>query len=163
MENRSANIEEAAPTKDIVSSPGKHVAPTFPIRHVVGYGVGGAAGGAIFAIIQHLGPGFLTEPPLVRWVFLYALLGGVVAGVWRATTRWVVAQFSLSRWGAVTTSGLLAGMFLGAATVLVATLTQGDGDGTLLLRLPWADGLGGFLGGAVGGGLWQLMSPHLCS
>ena len=52
-------------------------------------------------------------------------------------------------------SSLVAGMVLGAATLLVAALKQGAGagGGLLLLGLPWKDGLGGFVGGAVHGAL----------
>jgi hypothetical protein len=112
----------------------------------------------VFALIQHLGPGLLAEPRLVRWVFLYALLGGVAVGVWKEATRWAIDRFSLSRRGAILAAGLVAGMLLGAATLFVATLKQGAGaNGLFLLRLPWTDGLGGFVGGAVGGGLGQYL------
>ena len=88
-------------------------------------------------------------------VFLYALLGGVGVALWREATRWATARFSLSRRGAILVSGLVAGTLLGAATLLVATLKQGAGagGGLLLLGLPWKDGLGGFVGGAVYGAL----------
>jgi hypothetical protein len=126
------------------------------LRQILGYAAGGAVGSGVFALIQHLGPELLGHPALVRWVFLYALLGGVLTGVWQAATQWTAARFSLSRRGAILVSGLVAGTLLGAAALLVAALEQGAGtDGLLLLQLPWADGLGGFLGGAVGGGVWQ--------
>lgn len=151
MNNRNANIEDTAPA----ARPGRHGGPASPLRRVVGYGAGGAVGGGVLALIQFLGPDLLTEPALVRWVFLYTLLGGVAASVWTATTQWATARFSLSRRGAILMAGLVAGTLLGAASLLVATLKQGAGaaDGLLLLELPWKDGLGGFVGGAVGGGL----------
>lgn len=135
------------------------------MRRVVGYSIGGAVGGSVFALFRHLGPTLLQQPVLIRWVFLYTLLGGMVAGIWDIVTRWTVARFSLSRRGAAMASGLSAGILVGGATLLVAALKQGTGaggpllDGTLLLGLPWTDGLGGFLGGAVGGGLWRYLSP----
>ena len=155
MNNRNANIEDTPPAAHL----GRHGAPASPLRRVVGYGVGGAVGGGVLALIQFLGPDLLTEPALVRWVFLYTLLGGVSASVWVAATQWATTRFSLSRWGAVAASGLIAGTLLGAAALLLTALIQGARDGALLLRLPWADGLGGFLAGAVGGGLWQHLSP----
>jgi len=121
----------------------------------MGYGVGGAIGGGVFALVQLLGPRLLPEPPLVRWAFLYVLLGGVSASVWAAATRWATARISLSRREAVAASALLAGTLLGAIALLGATLVRGAGDGPLLLGLPWADGVGGFLAGAVGGALWH--------
>lgn len=151
MENRSANIGNGAPS----ARPGRHVAPVFPIRRAIGYGVGGAVGGGVVALVQLLGPRLLAEPPLVRRAFLYALLGGVSASVWAAATRWATARISLSRREAVAASALLAGTLLGAAALLGATLVRGAGDGPLLLGLPWADGIGGFLAGAVGGALWH--------
>jgi hypothetical protein len=150
------NVNRNPPT-----APEGHAAPASPIRRLVGYGAGGAVGGGVFALIQHLGPGLLAEPRLVRWVFLYALLGGVIVGLWKEATRWATARFSLSRRGAILVSGLVAGTLLGAATLLVATLKQGAGaDGLLLLGLPWKDGLGGFVGGAVGGGLDRYFNPR---
>lgn len=146
MDNGNANGNSEPPFS-------RPVPPTSPLRRVVQYGVAGALGGGVFALIQHLGPGFLTEPALVRWVFLYALLGGLGVSTWKEVTRWAAARVSLSRWGEIATSGLLAGTLLGAAVMLVATLTQGVGDGALLLALPWQDGLGGFVGGVIGGGL----------
>jgi hypothetical protein len=162
MDDRNANIEDTAPTEDTASTTrlGRRVAPAFPTRCLLGYGMAGTVGGGVLAIIQHLGPGFLTEPALVRWVFLYALLGGVGAGVWKGTARWAAARFSLSRWGAVATSGLLAGTLVGAAVLVVATSAQGTGDGALLLGLPWKDGLGGFVGGVAGGGLDMYFNPR---
>ncbi|WP_103029873.1 hypothetical protein [Salinibacter altiplanensis] len=153
MHNRNANGNPETPLR-------KHALLASPIRRVVKCGVAGALGGGVFALIQHLGPGLLSEPSLARWVFLYALLGGVGAGVWKETTRWTTGRFSLSRREAVLVSGLVAGMLLGAATLLVAALKQGAGaDGLLLLRLPWTDGLGGFVGGVVAGGLNKYLKP----
>ncbi len=135
------------------------------MRRVVGYSVGGAIGGVVFALLQHLGPELLRQPALVRWAFLYALLGGIAAGIWEAVTRWATAQFSLSRRGAALASGLAGGLLLGGAALLVAALKQGTGaggpppGGLLLPGLPWTDGLGGFLCGAVGGGLWRYLNP----
>lgn len=148
MDIRNANGNSETPLS-------KHVPSASPIRRAIGYGVAGALGGGIFALIQHLGPGLLTEPRLVRWVFLYALLGGVGVSAWREATRWTTNRFPLSRQGAILVSSLVAGMILGAATLLVATLKQGAGagGGLLLLGLPWTDGLGGFVGGAVYGAL----------
>ena len=152
MVNRNANGNSETPLS-------KHVPSAPPIRRVFRYGVAGALGGGVFALSQHLGPGLLAEPRLVRWVVLYALLGGVGVALWREATRWATARFSLSRRGAILVSGLVAGTLLGAASLLVATLKQGAGaDGLLLLRLPWKDGLGGFVGGFVGGGLWQYLN-----
>ncbi|WP_251964897.1 hypothetical protein [Salinibacter ruber] len=132
-----------------------HVPSASPIRRVVGYGVAGALGGRVFALTQHLGSSFLAEPGLARWVILYALLGGLGVALWREATRWATGRGSLSRRGAVLVSSLVAGMVLGAATLLVAALKQGAGagGGLLLLGLPWKDGLGGFVGGAVYGAL----------
>lgn len=129
-----------------------------PLRQILGYTAGGAVGSAVFALIQHLSPELLEAPALVRWVFLYALLSGVLAGVWEAATQRTTARFSLSHRGTVVVSGLVAGVLLGVAGLLVATLKQGAGtNGLLLLQLPWSDGIGGFLGGAVGGGLWRYL------
>jgi hypothetical protein len=154
MVNRNVNRNPS-------TASGRHAAPSSPIRRVVGHGIGGAVGGGIFALVQHLGPGLLAAPRLVRWVFLYALLGGVGVALWREATRRATARFSLSRRGAILVSGLVAGTLLGAASLLVATLKQGAGaDGLLLLRLPWKDGLGGFVGGAVGGGLDRYFNPR---
>ena len=151
MDNRNANGNTGTPLS-------KQVPPASPIPRAIRYGVAGALGGGVFAIVQHLGPDLLTRPSLVRWVFLYALLGGVGASVWREATRWTTDRFSLSRHGATLASGLLAGTIVGAATLLVATLKQGvGGDGLLLLRLPWKSGLGGFVGGVVGMGLVPLL------
>ncbi len=128
------------------------------LRQILGCAAGGAVGSGVFALIQHLGSELLESPGLVRWVFLYTLLGGVLAGVWEAATQRVTARFSLSCRGTVVVSGLAAGMLLGAAALLVAALKQGAGaDGLLVLQLPWADGLGGFVGGAIGGGLWRYL------
>jgi len=148
MNNQNAKRNSEAPFSTSVS-------PASPVRRVVGYVVAGAVGGGGFALTQHLGPGLLEEPRLVRWVFLYALLGGLGVALWKEATRWATDRFSLSRRGAILGSGLVAGTLLGAATLLVATLKQGAGagGGLLLLGLPWKDGLGGFVGGAVGGGL----------
>jgi len=152
MDTRNANGNSETPLS-------KHVPSAPPIRRVVRYGVAGALGGGVHALIQHLGPGLLAEPRLVRWVVLYALLGGVGVALWKEVTRWATARSSLSRRGVVLVSGLVAGMLLGAATLLVVTLEQGAGaSAPLLLRLPWTDGLGGFVGGAVGGGLWQYLN-----
>ena len=154
MNNRNANGNSETPlSKQVPSAP--------PIRRVFRYSVAGAFGGGVFALSQHLGPGLLAEPRLVRWVFLYALLGGVGVALWREATRWATDWFSLSRRGAILVSGLVAGTLLGAATLLVATLKQGAGagGGLLLLGLPWKDGLGGFVGGAVGGGLDRYFTP----
>jgi hypothetical protein len=155
MNNRNAKRNSEAPFS-------KPVPPASPVRRVVGYGVAGALGGGVFALIQHLGPDLLAEPRLVRWVFLYALLGGLGMSLWKEATRWTTDRFSLSRRGAILGSGLVAGMLLGAATLLVATLKQGAGagGGLLLLGLPWKDGLGGFVGGAVGGGLDRYFNPE---
>jgi hypothetical protein len=155
MDNRNANVEDRIPE----ARPGRLGAPASPLRLAVGYGVGGAVGGGVFALIQHLGPSLLTEPRLVRWVFLYALLGGVGMGLWTGATRWATAWFSLSRREAILVSSAVAGTLVGAATLTVATLKQGAGaNGLLLLGLPWKDGLGGFVGGAVGGGLWRAVT-----
>ena len=95
----------------------------------------------------------------MRWVVLYALLGGVGMGVWTTATRWATARFSLSHREAVLTSSLVAGTLVGTAALLAATLKQGAAaDGLLLLGLPWKDGFGGFVGGAVGGGLWRALT-----
>jgi hypothetical protein len=129
---------------------------TISLRRVVGWGVGGAVGGGVFALIQHLGPGLLREPHLIRWVVLHALLGGVGVALWREATRWATARFALSRHDASLVSGLLAGTLVGAAALFAATLNQGVGnDGLLLLQLPWKDGVGGFVGGAIAGGGWR--------
>ena len=154
MNNRNAKRNSESPFS-------KPVPPASPVRRVVGYGVAGALGGGVFALIQHLGPGLLAEPRLVRWVFLYALLGGLGVALWKEATRWATDRFSLSRRGAILVSGLVAGTLLGTATLLVATLKQdaGAGGGLLLLGLPWKDGLGGFVGGAVGGGLDRYFNP----
>jgi hypothetical protein len=118
--------------------------------------VAGALGGGVFALVQYLDPSLLTEPALLRWVFLYALLGGVGMALWTASTQWATARFSLSRREAVLVCGVVAGTLVGAAALLVATLKPGTGaDGLLLLGLPWKDGLGGFVGGAVLGAGWQ--------
>lgn len=156
MEARNLNTDDRDPETD----PDRHAASASPVRRVIVNGVGGAVGGGVFALIQYLVPGLFAEPRLVRWVFLYALLGGVLTGVWQAATQWAAARFLLSRRRTVVVSALVAGMLLGVAGLLVATIRQGAGtDGLLLLRLPWADGLGGLVGGAVGGGLWQYLSP----
>lgn len=156
MENRNANTDR----RDAATRPDRHAALSAPVRRLIGYGVGGAVGGGGFAIIQHLGPDLLTNPTLVRWVFLYTLLGGVITGVWQVATQWAATWFSLSRRGSILTSGLVAGTLLAAAALVVAVLKQGAGAGApLLLRLPWTDGLGGFVGGAIGGGLWQSLRP----
>ncbi len=119
-------------------------------------GVGGAVGGGVFALLQHLGPGLLREPHLIRWVVLHALLGGVGVALWNEATRWATARFALSRRDAGLISGLLAGTLVGAAALFVATLNQGvESDGLLLLQLPWKDGVGGFVGGAMAGGGWR--------
>jgi len=154
MDNRNANGN----SEPSLRTP---VPPASPVRRVAGYGVAGALGGGIFALIQHLGPGLLAEPRLVRWVFLYALLGGLGMALWREAMRWATGRFSLSRRGAILVSSLVAGMILGAATLLVATLKQGAGagGGLLLLGLPWEDGLGGGVGGAVCGGLDRYFNP----
>ena len=139
MDNRNASGKSEPPL-------GKPVPPASPVRRVARYGVAGALGGGVFALIQHR---------LVRWVFLYALLGGLGVALWKEATRWAADRFSLSRRGAILVSSLVAGMVLGAATLLVATLNQGAGagGGLLLLGLPWKDGLGGVVGGAVYGAL----------
>ena len=139
MDNRNASGKSEPPL-------GKPVPPASPVRRVARYGVAGALGGGVFALIQHR---------LVRWVFLYALLGGLGVALWKEATRWAADRFSLSRRGAILVSSLVAGMVLGAATLLVATLKQGAGagGGLLLLGLPWKDGLGGVVGGAVYGAL----------
>ena len=158
MDNR--NVNSNPPT-----APGSHGASVPPIRRFIRYGVSGAVGGGVFALIQHLDPSFLTEPRLVRWVFLYALLGSVAVVAWREATRFVAVRFSLSRRGTVVASGVSAGVLVGGAALLVATLKQGAGgggpllDGTFPLGLPWTDGLGGFVGGVVGGGLWRFLTP----
>ena len=148
MDNRNASGNSEPPLS-------KPVPPASPVRRVARYGVAGALGGGVFALIQHLGPSFLAEPRLVRWVFLYALLGGLGVVLWKEATRWAADRFSLSRRGAILVSSLVAGTLLGAATLLVATLKQGAGagGGLLLLGLPWKDGLGGVVGGAVYGAL----------
>jgi hypothetical protein len=152
MNDRNANPEDTVS----IARPGDSGAS--PLRRFIQSGVAGALGGGVFALVQHLGPSLLTEPRLVRWIVLYALLGGVGMGLWRAATRWATARFSLTRREAVLTSSVVAGTLVGAAALLVATLKQGTGaDGLLLLGLPWKDGLGGFVGGAVGGGLWQFL------
>ena len=154
MDDRSTGENSETPL-------GPHVPSASPIRRVVGYGVAGALGGGVFALTQHLGPSFLSEPGLARWVVLYALLGGLGMALWREATRWATGQFSLSRRGAILVSSLVAGMILGAATLLVATLRQGAGagGGLFLLALPWTDGLGGVVGGAVYGGLDRYFNP----
>jgi hypothetical protein len=154
MDNRDAKRNSESPFS-------KSVPPASPARRVVGYGVAGALGGGVFALIQHLGPGLLTEPRLVRWVFLYALLGGLGMALWKEATRWTTDWFSLSRRGSILVSSLVAGMVLGVATLLVAMLKQGAGagGGLILLELPWKDGLGGFVGGAVYGGLDRYFNP----
>jgi hypothetical protein len=96
------------------------------------------------------------KPRVIRWVVLYALLGGVGGTLWREATRWATARFSLSRRDAGLVSGLVAGTLAGAAALFVAALNQGvGGDGLLLLRLPWNAGVGGFVGGAIAGGGWR--------
>jgi len=151
MDTRNANGNPEAPFS-------KHVRSASPIRRVVRYGVAGALGGGVFALIQHLGPGLLVKPSLVRWVFLYALLGGVIVSIWKEATRWTTDRFSLSRRGSAVVSGLVTGTLVGGAALLVATLKQDIGTGELLLlRLPWTDGLGGFVGGAVAGGADPLL------
>ena len=128
------------------------------LRRILTYGVGGAVGGGVFALIQHLGPGLLREPHLLRWFVLHALLGGVGVALWREATRWAAARFALGRRNAGLVSGLVAGTLVGAAALFVATLNQGVGsDGLLLLQLPWKDGVGGFVGGAIAGGGWQYL------
>ena len=148
MNNQNAKRNSEAPFS-------KPVPPASPVRRVARYGVAGALGGGVFALTQHLGPSFLSEPGLARWVVLYALLGGLGVALWREATRWATDWFSLSRRGAILVSGLVAGTLLGAASLLVATLKQGAGagGGLLLLGLPWKDGLGGFVVGAVYGAL----------
>jgi hypothetical protein len=152
MNNRNANLEDPVST----ARPGGRGASL--LRRVIRAGVAGALGGGVFALIQHLGPSLLVEPRLVRWVFLYALLGGVGMGLWAEGTRWATGRFSLSRREAVLVSGVVAGTLVGSAALLVATLKQGAGtDGLLLLRLPWKHGVGGFVGGAVVGALWRAL------
>jgi hypothetical protein len=132
---------------------------TSSFRRVIQSGVAGALGGGAFALVQHLDPSLLTEPALLRWVFLYALLGGVGMALWTATTRWATARFSLSHREAVLTSSLVAGTLVGTAALLAATLKQGaEPNGLLLLGLPWKNGVGGFVGGAIGGGLWRALT-----
>ncbi len=63
MDNRNAQRN----SETLLSKP---VPPPSPVRRVFGYGVAGALGGGVFALIQHLGPSFLAETSLVRWVFL---------------------------------------------------------------------------------------------
>jgi hypothetical protein len=80
-------------------------------------------------------------------------------GLWTEAMRWATAWFSLSRREAVLVSGVVAGVLVGGAALLVATLKQGaEANGLLLLGLPWKDGVGGFVGGAVGGGLWRAVT-----
>ncbi|WP_263788084.1 hypothetical protein [Salinibacter grassmerensis] len=163
MDNRNVNNEDTAPTDMAsVTRPAEHVASAPPTRQVLRAVLGGVLGGGVFAIIQHLSPGFLTDPALVRWVFLHAVLGGAMVSAWQATTWWAAARFSLSRHGVALVSSLTAGVLVGTAALLVATLKQGTGaGGLLLLQLPWKDALGGFVGGVVGGGMWKLLSPDL--
>lgn len=126
-------------------------------RRIVGHVVAGAAGGSVFAFVEHLGPELLGRSVL-RWVFLYALLGGVAAGVWNAATGWLATGLSLSRREAVIASGLVAGFLLGGAALLVGTLNLTmEANAHLLIQLPWKEGLGGFAAGAVGGGLWRFL------
>ena len=153
MNNRSPNLEDSLPPARPVGC------GAFPLRRVIRAGVAGALGGGVFALVQHLGPSLLTEPRLVRWIVLYALLGGVGMGLWTEAMRWATAWFSLSRREAVLVSGVVAGVLVGGAALLVATLKQGaEANGLLLLGLPWKDGVGGFVGGAVGGGLWRAVT-----
>lgn len=150
MNDRNVNPE------DTVSIARPSDSGAYPLRRVLRAGVAGALGGGVFGLIQHLSPSLLVELRLVRWVFLYALLGGVGMGVWTEATRWAIARFSLSRREAVLISSIVAGTLVGAAALLVATLKQGTGDdGLLLLGLPWKDGLGGFVGGVILGAGWQ--------
>lgn len=116
-------------------------------------------GGAVLALVQHVGLGHVVDPALLRWAFLYALVGGVLAGIWDVLSRQVVVRLRLSRWEAALASGLAAGVLFFGATLLVAALGKDGGTGArLLLGLPWADGLQAFLGGTIGGGVvrWML-------
>lgn len=151
MNNRNANLEDPA------STPCSRERGSSSLRRVLRSGGSGALGGGVFALVQHLGPGLLIESGLVRWVFLYALLGGVGMALWTVATRWATARFSLSRREAVLVSSVVAGTLVGAAALLVATLKQGTGagGGLLLLGLPWKDGIGGFVGGAILGAGWR--------
>lgn len=136
---------------DLVSARGRST------RRILGHVAAGAAGGSVFAFVEYLGPELLGRPVL-RWVFLYALLGGVAAGAWNAATGWLATSFSLSRREAVIASGLVAGLLLGGAALLVSTLSLTmEAKAHLLMQLPWKEGLGGFAAGAVGGGLWRFL------
>ena len=153
MNDRNANPE------DTVSIAHSGTLGASFLRRLIRVGVSGALGGGVFAFIQHLGPDLLVEPRFVRWVVVYALLGSVGMALWTTATRWATAWLSLSRREAVLVSSVVAGTLIGGAALLVATLKQGTGaDGLLLLGLPWKDGVGGFVGGAVGGGLWRAVT-----
>lgn len=150
-DNRSARAPSPSSEAEtsLISARGR------PIRRILGRVAAGVVGGSAVASAQHLGPELLGRPVL-RWIVLYALLGGVAAGVWDVATGWIATGLSLSRRGAALASGLAAGLLLGGAVLLVGALgLEMEAGAPLLMRLPWEDALKGFFVGMVGGGLWR--------
>lgn len=135
------------------------------LRRILGYVARGAIGGAVVALVQRIGPDLLGRPAL-RWVFLYALLGGICAGGWEWTTRWISVRLCLNRRKTIFMSGLLAGMLLFGTTLLVSMVScAGGGMGKAVLSTNpafWIAPEGGawaFLTGSLAGALWRYFHP----
>lgn len=135
------------------------------LRRVLGYGMKGAVGGAVLALVQHVGPEVLGRPAL-RWVFLYALLGGGLTGGWEGATRGLSAWLHLDRRKMIFLSGLLGGVLLFGATVLVSVVAHAGGTGpetiledTPAVWVPQEEGAVAFFTGCLLGGFWRYVSP----
>jgi len=157
--SRQPGRSDKSSALDVPSGPGRKAglvsARGQALRRILGRATTGAVGGSVIASVEHLGPELLGRPVL-RWIVLYALLGGVAAGVWDGATEWITTRLSLSRRGAALASGLTAGLLLGGAVLLVSAVgLEMEAGAHILMRLPWEDGLMGLLVGMIGGGLWR--------